>query len=310
MKREAPLQGIMPQLTSLDGLPVFVAVADTLSFTAAAQRLGISPSAASQAVRTLEKRLGTLLLHRSTRSIRLTEAGSEYLARVRPALTELQAAARDVAGRHLAPSGPLRLTVPRAAFNARVAPVLAAFCRTYPEIEVEVNVEGRLIDIVQHRFDAGIRYGDMLERDTVAVKLSEPSEAVLVAAPDYLVRHGTPAELADLVAGRAVMGRSALDGRVIAWRLQSDSEPVLVAPRARVIVHDLVSEIDLTVRGLGVACLPVTSIVGHLRSGALRRVLPDWHQPLASLYLYYISQRHKSAALAAFVAFLQAGAAS
>ena len=188
--------------------------------------------------------------------------------------------------------------------------MLATFCRTYPEIEVEVNVEGRLIDIVQHRFDAGIRYGDMLERDTVAVKLSEPSEAVLVAAPDYLARHGTPVQLADLVAGRAVMGRSALDGRVIAWRLQSDGEPVLVAPRARVIVHDLVSEIDLTVRGLGVACLPVTSIADHLRSGALRRVLPNWRQPLASLYLYYISQRHKSAALAAFVAFLQASTAS
>lgn len=310
MKREARLQGVMSQLTSLDRLPVFVAVAEALSFTAAAQRLGISPSAASQAVRTLEKRLGTLLLHRSTRSIRLTEAGSEYLARVGPALVELQAAARDVAGRHLAPSGPLRLTVPRAAFNGRVAPMLAAFCRIYPEIEVEVNVEGRLIDIVQHRFDAGIRYGDMLERDTVAVKLSEPSEAVLVAAPDYLARHGIPTELANLVAGRAVVGRSALDGRVIAWRLQSDGEPVLVTPRTRVIVHDLVSEIDLAVRGLGVACLPVASIADHLRSGALRRVLPDWRQPLASLYLYYVSQRHKSAALAAFVAFLQAGVPS
>ena len=296
--------------SSLDGLPVFIAVAEALSFTAAAQRLGISPSAASQAVRTLEKRLGTLLLHRSTRSIRLTEAGSEYLARVGPALAELQAAARDVAGRHLAPSGPLRLTVPRAAFDARVAPVLAEFCRAYPEIEVEVNVEGRLIDIVQHRFDAGIRYGDMLERDTVAVKLSEPSEAVLVAAPDHLARHGTPADLADLVAGRAVMGRGALNGRVIPWRLQSGGEPVVVAPPARVIVHDLVSEIDLAVRGLGVACLPVASIAGHLRSGALRRVLSDWRQPLASLYLYYVSQRHKSAALAEFVAFLQARVAS
>ena len=227
-----------------------------------------------------------------------------------PALAELQAAARDVAGRHVAPSGPLRLTVPRAAFDARVAPVLAEFCRAYPEIEVEVNVEGRLIDIVQHRFDAGIRYGDMLERDTVAVKLSEPSEAVLVAAPDHLARHGTPADLTDLVAGRAVMGRGALNGRVIPWRLQSAGEPVVVAPPTRVIVHDLVSEIDLAVRGLGIACLPVASIAGHLRSGALRRVLPDWRQPLASLYLYYVNQRHKSAALAAFVAFLQTGRTS
>ena len=106
------------------------------------------------------------------------------------------------------------------------------------------------------------------------------------------------------------MGRGALDGRVIAWRLQSDGEPVLVAPRARVIVNDPVSEIDLAVRGLGVACLPVASIADHLRSGALRRVLPDWRQPLASLYLYYVSPRHKSAALAAFVAFLKSGQTS
>jgi len=296
----------MSQKTPFDGLAAFVAVAETLNVTAAARRLGLSPSAVSQAVRTLERRLGTLLLHRSTRRVRLTEAGADYLAQVAPALAQLQEAAQNMAGRSLRPSGPLRLTIPRAAFDRCVAPVLAGFCQAHPDIDVEVNVEGRLVDIIKHGFDAGIRYSDLLERDMVAVKVSAPSEAILAAAPGYLARHGAPAGLADVMEGRVIMGRRALDGQVVDWELHGPGGPVQVAPRCRVVVHDLVSEIDLAVRGLGVACLPVTSIEGHLGLGALVRVLPDWAQPLAPLYLYFASQRHKSAALRAFIAWLQA----
>jgi DNA-binding transcriptional LysR family regulator len=295
----------MSQKTPFDGLPAFVAVAETLNITAAARRLNQSPSAVSQAIRMLEKRLGTLLLHRSTRRVRLTEAGADYLVRVAPALAQLQEAAQDISGRSLRPSGPLRLTVQRAAYDRCVAPVVAGFCQAHPDIEVEVNVEGRLVDIIKYGFDAGIRYGNLLERDMVAVKISAPSEAILAASPGYLGQHGTPGGLADLMGARAVLGRQALDGQVVDWKLQGPGGPVQVAPGRRVIVHDLVSEIDLTVRGLGVACLPVMSIEGQLGSGALVRILPDWAQPLAPLYLYFASHRHKSATLRAFISWLQ-----
>ena len=295
----------MAQKTLFDGLPAFVAVAETLNVTAAARQLGLSPSAVSQAIRALEERLGTMLLHRSTRRVRLTEAGADYLAQVAPALAQLQTAAEAVAGRSTRPSGPLRLAVLRAAFDRCVAPLLAGFCEGHPDIDVEINVEGRLVDIVRHGFDAGMRYGDLVERDMVALKVSPPSEAILAASPAYLAQHGPCAGLDDITRGRAIMGRRALDGPAVTWKLQGPAGPVTLDPPRGVVVHDLVSEIDLAVRGLGVACVPVTSIAAQLRAGTLVRVLPDWSQPLAPLYLFYASHRHQPATLRAFIDWLQ-----
>ena len=307
MKHEVSLQsGSMRQRNILEGLSVFVAVAETLSFTAAAGRLGISPSAASQAVRNLEERIGTLLLRRSTRSISLTDAGADYLSNAGPALAQLHRATQDIAGRSVQPSGSLRLSMPRAAFNRRIAPVLKGFQAAYPDIVVEVDVEGRLIDIVERGFDAGVRYGDLLERDMVAVKISSPSEAVLVASPEYLRSRKTPCRPADLLEHHAVVCRREMTGQIVPWVIRSGNETVRLAPPARCIVQDLVSEIELTVRGFGIGCLPIASVSDLLRSGKLTRVVAAWSVPLEPLYLYFPSQRHKSAALRAFIAFLQA----
>ena len=295
----------MRQRNLLESLPVFVAVAEVLSFTSAAKRLGISPSAASQAIRALEERLGTTLFHRSTRSISLTEAGADYFAEVAPALARLNRSAQDVESRNSLPSGLLKLSMPRLAFEMRVAPLLGQFQAAYPDIVMELDIEGRLVDIVKHGFDAGVRHGDFLERDMVAVKISGASEAHLVATPGYLATHAAPSSPTDLLAGKAVACRRDLEGRITPWLLRSDTESVQINPTASVIIHDLVSEIELTLKGMGIGCLPVSLIGHHLASGRLVRVLPEWTQPLEPLFLYFPSQRRKSSALRAFSDFLQ-----
>ena len=182
----------MRQKDTLEGVAVFVAVAEVGSFSKAARRLGISPSAVSQAIRSLEERLGTLLLRRSTRSVSLTDVGADYLLAAAPALSQLRHAAEEAAGRGGRPAGPLRLTMPRAPFDLLIAAALAAFQDTYPDVDLEIAVEARMIDIVKQGFDAGLRYGDCLEKDMAAVPVAPRSEAVLVASPAYLDARSMP----------------------------------------------------------------------------------------------------------------------
>ena len=284
---------------------MFVAVAEAGSFSEAARRLGISPSAASQAIRGLEERLGTPLLRRSTRSVSLTDVGTDYLLAAAPALSQLKRAAEEAAGRGGRPAGPLRLTMPRAPFDLLVAAALAAFQDAYPDVELEIAVEARMIDIVRQGYDAGLRYGDVLGKDMVAVPVAPRSEAVLVASPAYLHARSMPNIPGDLLDHRAVVCRSQITGLIKPWVLQSAGETVRIAPPAATIVHDLASQIELTVRGMGIVSAPAASVSDLLDDGRLLRVLPTWSSPLEALYLYFPSRRHQSAALRAFVAFLK-----
>ena len=295
----------MRQKNSLEGVAVFVAVAEAGSFSEAARRLGISPSAASQAIRSLEERLGTPLLRRSTRSVSLTDVGTDYLVAAAPALSQLRQAAEDAAGRGGRPAGPLRLTMPRAPFDLLIAAALAAFLDTYPDVELEIAVEARMIDIVKQGYDAGLRYGDFIEKDMVAIPLAPQSEAVLVASPAYLAARSMPAFPTDLLEHRAIMCRSQVTGLIKPWILQSAAEAVQIAPRAATVVHDLASQIELTVRGLGIVSTPAASVSDLIDAGKLLRVLPAWSSPVEALYLYFPSRRHQSAALRAFVSFLK-----
>ncbi len=295
----------MRQTDPLEGLPVFLAVAELLSFNGAARRLGISASAASQAVRKLEQRIGMPLLRRSTRSISLTDTGVEYFERAGPALRDLLLATQDMAGRSGQPSGPLRLTMPRSAYDGVVAPVMARFQAAYPAVGVEIDVEGRLIDLVEHGFDAGLRYGDLLARDVVAVKLLPASEAILAAAPSYLERRAAVRCPADLLDHAAVVCRSRTTRLVRPWTIEADGKAVQTAPPARTIVGDLVSQIDLMIRGLGIGSAATASISHFMDAGALIRVLPGWSTPLEPLYLYYPNRRHQPAALRVFIDFVR-----
>lgn len=290
----------------LEGVAVFVAAADAGSFSEAGRRLGISPSAVSQAIRALEERLGAPLFHRSTRSLSLTDVGSDYLLAAAPALSQLRRAADEAAGRAGRPAGPLRLTTPRAPFDLLLAPALVAFQHIYPDVELEIAVEARLIDIVKQGFDAGLRYGNCLNKDMVAVPVVPTSRSVLVASPTYLHDRPTPKVPEDLLDHRAVMCRSQATGSIIPWALHRGGKAVQISPPAATIVHDLASQIDLTIRGLGIVSAPAAMVDDHLDAGRLSRVLPEWSSPLEALYLYFPSRRGQSAALRAFTAFLQA----
>ncbi len=295
----------MRQKDSVEGVAMFVAVAEAGSFSEAARRLGISPSAVSQAIGGLEERLGASLFRRSTRSLSLTDVGKDYLIATAPALSQLRQAAEEASGRSGRPTGPLRLTMPRGPFDLLIAPALVAFQRTYPNVDLEIAVEARMIDIVKQGYDAGLRHGNCVEKDMVAVKVAPPSEAVLVASPDYLrgrARLNLPSDLLD---HRAVMCRSQITGQIIPWTLQSAAEVVQIVPPAAAIVHDLASQIDLTVRGFGIVSAPAAYVSGSIDAGKLVRVLPVWFSPMDPLYLYFPSRRHQSAALRAFIAFLK-----
>lgn len=289
---------------------MFVAVADAGSFSEAARRLGISPSAVSQGIGALEERLGTAVFRRSTRSLSLTEVGRDYLQAVAPALSLLRQATEEASGRGGRPSGPLRVTMPRAPFDLMVAPTLVAFQETYPDIELEIAVEARLIDIVRQGYDAGLRYGSSIEKDMVAVQVAPASDAVLVASPEYLRDRPVPRHPGDLSGHRGVMCRSQITGLLIPWTLHAAGEVVQTVPQRPTIVHDLASQIDLTMRGLGIVSAPRAYVADHIAVGRLIRVLPAWSLPLEPVFLYFPSRRQQSAALRAFVTFLKGSPAT
>jgi DNA-binding transcriptional LysR family regulator len=283
---------------------VFVAVSEAGSFSEAARRLGISPSAVSQAVRSLEERLRTALFRRSTRSLSLTDAGESYFVAAGPALSQLRQAAEEASGRSGRPAGPLRLTMARTAFERVMAAALVAFQHNFPSVNLELAVEARLVDIVKEGFDAGLRFGNRIDKDMVAVPVAPKSEAVLVASPAYLDKGAVPERPSDLLNHRAVMCRSQATGLIIPWSLQSAGETVQISPPAATVVHDLASQIDLTVKGLGIVSAPAEMVSGLLDAGRLCRVLPAWSSPIEALFLYFPSRRQQSAALRALVQFI------
>jgi Transcriptional regulator len=284
---------------------MFVAVAEAGSFSEAARRLGISPSAVSQAIRGLEERLGTPLFRRSTRSVSLTDVGNDYLLATAPAVEQLRRAAEDAIGRGGRPTGSLRLTMPRAPFDLVIADTLVDFKDAFPEVELEIAVEARLVDIVKQGYDAGLRFGNHLEKDMVAVQIAPPSMAVLVAAPAYLANRPAPESPGDLLHHRAIVCRSQITGSIIPWTLVSADDRIQISPSETTIVHDLTSQIGLAVRGLGIVSIPGAMATGLVDRGVLSRVLPSWSSPMEALYIYFPNRRHQSAALRAFVGFLK-----
>lgn len=290
---------------TLDGVAMFLAVAEAGSFSEAARRLGISPSAVSQAIGSLEKRLGTPLFRRSTRSVSLTDVGNDYLLAAAPAVEQLRQAAEDATGRSGRPAGPLRLTMPRAPFDLMIADTLVEFKDAFPEVELEIAVEARLVDIVKQGYDAGLRFGNHLEKDMVAVQIAPPSAAILVAAPAYLANRPKPSGPSDLLNHRAIVCRSQITGSIIPWTLVSADDRMQISPADATVVHDLASQIDLAARGLGIVSVPSAMVRDLIDRGILSWVLPSWSSPMEALYIYFPSRRHQSAALRAFIGSLK-----
>ncbi|HEX8009779.1 MAG TPA: LysR family transcriptional regulator [Casimicrobiaceae bacterium] len=282
-------------------LAAFAVVAEERSFTRAAARLGVSPSALSHTMRRLEQRLRIQLLARSTRSVSTTEAGERLLARLGPAIEEISNAVADL-GRLLdRPSGHIRITASRSAARMVVGPVLTRFTQTYPEIVVEILIDPALTNIVAQRFDAGIRLGESLEKDVVAVPVTGQLRMAVVGSPQYFAAHPAPSTPHDLRLQRCINFRLPSAGTLYKWEFKKAHHSVEVGVEGPLIFDDEGMALDAALAGVGLAYLIEDQVASLLKAGALSRVLEDWCQPFPGFFLYYPGRRQVSPALAAFI---------
>jgi DNA-binding transcriptional LysR family regulator len=285
---------------ALDGVEAFISVARHRSFRKAAAELGVTPSAMSQAVRALEARVGAALFIRTTRSVGLTEAGERFLSRARPAFEELVAAsevARDLGQR---PAGLLRLTVPRAVVPTLLEPLIASFCEAFPEVEVEIAASEELVDIAAGGFDAGIRLGQFIAADMVAVRLSPPFPFVVVGSPEYLRRRGRPERIDDLRAHACLRIRRA-NGSIGPWSFLNGNTPIEAIVSGPLIVRDYPTMLGAAMEGMGLAQVPGPITAGPVEAGKLVRVLEPFAPMAPGVFLYYPSRHQMMPKLRAFI---------
>jgi DNA-binding transcriptional LysR family regulator len=295
---------------ALDGVEAFVRVAERRSFRQAAADLGLTPSAVSQAVRTLEARIGVALFTRTTRSVGLTEAGARFLERARPAFEEIVGAsdaARDLGAR---PAGLLRLAVPRAVVPHVLQPLLASFCAAYPEVVIEIAASEELVDLAREGFDAGIRLGEFIAADMIAVRLTSPFRLVVVGSPDYLMRQGRPTTPGDLAAHACVRMRRS-GGELAQWRLRGDGGGLVdLAVSGPVIVNDFPTMLTVAVGGVALAQVPEPVARQAIAAGQLQEVLAE-HAPSSSgAFLYFPNRAQVLPKLRAFIDHVQSHAAA
>jgi DNA-binding transcriptional LysR family regulator len=285
---------------ALDGVEAFLSVARHRNFRKAAAELGVTPSAISQAVRALEARVGAALFIRTTRSVGLTEAGERFLSRAKPAFEELVAAsevARELGQR---PAGLLRLTVPRAVVPILLEPLIASFCEANPEVEVEIVASAGLVDIAAEGFDAGIRLGQFVAADMVAVRLTPPFPFVVVGSPDYLRRRKRPERIDDLREHACLRMRRS-NGSIAAWSFLSGNKAIEAIVSGPFIANDYPSLLGAAVEGLGLAQVPAPLAADPVAAGKLVRVLEPFAPMAPGVFLYYPSRRQMMPKLRAFI---------
>ena len=290
-----------PELAEMNA---FVTVAERCSFASAAVQLGMSRSRLSETIRELEARLGVRLLNRTTRSVAPTAAGERLLTQIRPLLNDFDAVLNSVNAFRDKPAGLLRLTVPPPVASFMLAPLLSRFLVRYPAIDLELSVDGALTDIVAGRFDAGIRAGDRIERDMIAVRIGEEIRGVVVAAPDYLARHERPATPRDLAAHNCIRLRFP-SGMIASWQFEKNGRQMEVAVEGRLTVNDPELAVSAAVDGIGMLYTVSGYVAPEIEAGRLVPVLEDWQMPPAAIFLYYPGRRQVPAPLQAFIEFLR-----
>jgi DNA-binding transcriptional LysR family regulator len=290
--------------TQFAEMSAFAAIAEQKSFAKASTLLGIGRSTLSQNLRSLEERLGVRLLNRTTRSVSLTEAGALLLARVRPALEELTAAADEAVDHRGTPSGLLRLVVQPPVATFLIAPMLARFMRAYPGIQLDVAVIKMPGDIVQENFDAGIRFGEQVERDMIAMRVVGEARFLVVGSPDYLARHPAPKSPRDLRDHDCIRNRLP-NGAIFGWDFSKNGRVVHAAVTGRLIVNDIELSIRAVLDGLGLAYLLRDYIAADIAAGRLVPVLDDWSPCMSGFFLYHSSRRRMTPPLQAFIAFVK-----
>jgi DNA-binding transcriptional LysR family regulator len=286
-------------------LKALVTVVAHGNFARAAAELGMSASALSQTIRELETRLGVRLLNRTTRSLSLTDAGARLHARFKPAMIEMEAAVADVASLRDTPAGPLRVHMPSVAAAAYLKPVLGRFHEAYPDIVLDVTIDERVVDIVEAGYDVGARLGEYLQADMVSVKLGGEQRQLVVAAPDYVARHGRPATPADLLAHRCINWRQPGSAGLYRWEFLKDGRWFAVAVNGPLVVSRRDMAIAAAVQGVGLAFWAEELVRPLIDEGKLVPLLEEWCGTFPGWFLYYPKQRHTPPGVRAFVNFLR-----
>jgi DNA-binding transcriptional LysR family regulator len=277
-------------------IAAFIAVAEEGSFTRAAAKLGLSQSALSYAVRMLEQRLETRLISRTTRSLSLTDAGERFFQTLKPALESINNQIDTLKTLHNLPAGNLRITTFKHAAQTVLFPALSAFMAEYPDITVEIDVNEGLADIVAERFDAGIRFGEQVEKDMVAVRVGPDIRMAVVATPDYFARYAPPQTPRELGEHRCIRYRQKTAGGLFAWEFRKGESALDVKVDGALIVNDSNMLEDAALKGLGLVYIYESQIVEHVAEGRLVRVLEDWCEPLPGYHLYYPSRKQHTPA--------------
>ncbi|WP_263376020.1 LysR family transcriptional regulator [Granulicella aggregans] len=290
--------------SDLTSLATFLAVAEERSFTRAAKRRGVSPSAISHAMRTLEEELGVRLLARTTRSVALTQAGEQLVERLKPALTDVGQALDDIAGQRSRPGGRVRLLVPRLAVSSVLAPRLGILNSKYPDIVLDVTTDDSRRDIVADGFDAGVHFGEYIEKDMIAVRVSPDQRPAIVGSPGYFRSHPKPKEPRDLLQQQCINFRHGAAG-LYRWEFEKGKKAISVGVTGPLIVDDLGLVLRAALDGVGLAFVAETEVSDYLAKGTLLRVLQDWCQPYPGFFLYYPSRRQQPASLTFLISVLR-----
>src|SRR5882724_1170837 len=289
---------------ALDGVEAFLSVARHRSFRRAAAQLGVTPSAISQVVRALEARIGAVLFIRTTRSVGLTEAGERFLSRARPAFEELVAAsgaARELGQR---PAGLLRLSVPRSVVPILLEPLVASFCRAYPEVKVEIAASEELVDLAAEGFDAGIRLGQFIAADMVAVRLTKPFPFVVVGSPGYLRRCKRPERIDDLRQHACLRMRRS-NGSIAPWSFVDGNKTGEAIVSGPLIANDFPTILGAAIEGVGLEQVPEPIAAGPVKAGKIVRVLEPFAPMAPGVFLYYPSRHQMMPKLRAFIDHLK-----
>ena len=289
---------------SFDVLATFAAVARERSFTRTAAKLGVSQSALSQTVRGLEDRLGVRLLTRTTRSVAPTEAGERLLQTIVPRFQEIEAELAALGELRDKPAGTLRITAGEHPAISVLQPALKRFLPDHPDLQVEISVDHGLTDIVSDGFDAGVRMGEQVAKDMVAVRIGPDMRMAVVGSPAYFARHPLPATPQDLTAHNCINMRLPTYGGLLPWSLEADGREVNVRGEGQLVFNNLALRLSSALDGLGLAYLPEEQAMPFLVDGRLLRVLQDWCPPFPGYHLYYPSRKH-SPALALLVNVLR-----
>lgn len=295
----------MPRVTPIHDLQAFLAIVRARSFTRAADQLGVSPSALSHSLRGLESRLGLRLLNRTTRSVAPTEAGERLLQRIGPSFDEIDHALQTLSALRDKPAGTVRITSGDHAADTILWPALVQLLPRYPDVHVEINVDYGLVDIVAERFDAGVRFGEQVEKDMVAVPIGPEMRMAVVGAPAYFATHPVPRKPDELTGHDCINLRLPTRGGLYAWEFEKRKRELKVHVDGQFACNNVYQALRAALAGFGLAYLPEDMARPHLDARRLQRVLADWCPPFAGYHLYYPHRRQPSPAFAVVVAALR-----